>query len=208
MWFLFQELVNCLLKGKTSLTFLIEPLNLKILLKPEFLLDSETIPLTICTFFLALELVTTYFSVYHRALIKGSLGCDLDGISTGYNTYVCSVMSTLCGPMDCIACQVPLSMEFSRQEYWSGSPFPSSGYLLNPGIEPRSSALQADSLPSEPPPVFRSAVIETQLLFPLSSEERENNDLLSMIIMNSRHHQGYQKYITFHRFHLVFAQVL
>jgi len=41
-------------------------------------------------------------------------------------------------------------MEFSRQEYWSGLPFPSSGDLPNPGIEPRSPALQADSLPSEP----------------------------------------------------------
>ena len=41
------------------------------------------------------------------------------------------------------------SMEFSRPEYWSGQPFPSPGDLLNPGIEPRSSALQADSLPAE-----------------------------------------------------------
>ena len=40
-----------------------------------------------------------------------------------------------------IACQVPLSMGFPRQEYWSGFPFPSPGYLLNPGIEPRSPAL-------------------------------------------------------------------
>ena len=48
-----------------------------------------------------------------------------------------------------IACQAPLSMGFSRQEYWSGSPFPSPGDLANPGIEPRSSALQADSLPAE-----------------------------------------------------------
>ena len=47
--------------------------------------------------------------------------------------------------------QVPLSMEFSRQEYWSGLPFPSPGDLPNPGIEPRSPTLQADSLPSEPP---------------------------------------------------------
>ena len=45
----------------------------------------------------------------------------------------------------------PLSMEFSRQEYWSGLPFPSPGDRLNSGIEPRSPALQADSLPSEPP---------------------------------------------------------
>ena len=42
-------------------------------------------------------------------------------------------------------------MTFSRQEYWSGLPFPSRGYLPNPGIEPRSLALQADTLPSEPP---------------------------------------------------------
>ena len=43
------------------------------------------------------------------------------------------------------------SMEFSRPEYWSGQPFPSSGDLPNPGIEPRSPALQADSSPSELP---------------------------------------------------------
>ena len=42
------------------------------------------------------------------------------------------------------------SMEFSRPEYWSGQPFPSPGDLPNPGIEPRSPALQADSLPAEP----------------------------------------------------------
>ena len=47
--------------------------------------------------------------------------------------------------------QLPLSMEFSRQEYWSGVPFPSPGDLSNPGIKPGSSALQADSLLSEPP---------------------------------------------------------
>ena len=41
------------------------------------------------------------------------------------------------------------SVEFSRQEYWSGLPFPSPGDLPNPGIEPRSSALQVDSLPSD-----------------------------------------------------------
>ena len=41
-------------------------------------------------------------------------------------------------------------MKFSRPEYWSGLPFPSPGDLLNPGIEPRSPTLQADSLPAEP----------------------------------------------------------
>ena len=50
-----------------------------------------------------------------------------------------------------IARQAPLSMGFSRQEYWSGLPFPSLGDLLNPGIEPRSRALHTDSLPSDLP---------------------------------------------------------
>ena len=48
-----------------------------------------------------------------------------------------------------VACQGPLSMGFSRQEYWSGLPFPSPGDLLIPGIEPGSSALQADCLPTD-----------------------------------------------------------
>ena len=43
------------------------------------------------------------------------------------------------------------SVGFSRQEYWSGLPFPSPGDLPNPGIKPGSPALQADALPSEPP---------------------------------------------------------
>jgi len=42
-------------------------------------------------------------------------------------------------------------MGFSRQEYWSGLPFPSPGDLHDPGTEPRSPALQADALTSEPP---------------------------------------------------------
>ena len=50
-----------------------------------------------------------------------------------------------------IAHQAPLSMGFSRQEYWSELPFPSPGDLPNPGIELRSSSLQAAALTSEPP---------------------------------------------------------
>ena len=64
---------------------------------------------------------------------------------------VCFLLSRvwLCvTPMDC---QKPLPMEFSRQEYWSGLPFPTLGDLHDPEIEPRSPALQVDSLPSEPP---------------------------------------------------------
>ena len=50
-----------------------------------------------------------------------------------------------------IACQAPLSMDFSRQKYWSGQPFPSPGDLPNPGNESRAPELQVDSLPPEPP---------------------------------------------------------
>ena len=49
-----------------------------------------------------------------------------------------------------VAYHAPPSVGFSRQEYWSGLPFPSPGDLPNPGIEPGSPALQADALPSEP----------------------------------------------------------
>ena len=50
-----------------------------------------------------------------------------------------------------VPCQAPPSMGFPKQEYWSGLPFPSPGDLPDPGMEPRSPALQADSLLSEPP---------------------------------------------------------
>ena len=57
-----------------------------------------------------------------------------------------------------VAHQAPLSMGFSRQEYWSGLPFPSPGDLPNPGIEPRCPAWQADAFSSEPPGKPREAV--------------------------------------------------
>ena len=61
---------------------------------------------------------------------------------------VAQLCPTLCNPM---ACSLQDSMGFSRQEYWSGLPFPSPGHLPDPGIEPGPPALQADSLLSEPP---------------------------------------------------------
>ena len=62
-----------------------------------------------------------------------------------------SVMSDSVQPLWTVAHQCPLSMGFPRQEYWSGLLFPSPWDFLEPGIEPRSPVLQADSLPSEPP---------------------------------------------------------
>ena len=60
---------------------------------------------------------------------------------------------SLCDPVNCDprARQAPVSMEFSRQEYWSGLPFPSARGLPNPGIKHRSPTLQADSLSFELP---------------------------------------------------------
>ena len=63
-------------------------------------------------------------------------------IGRGLVTKSCSTLAT---PWT-VACQVPLSMGFSRQEYWSGVPFTSPWDLPDPGIEPTSPALQADSL--------------------------------------------------------------
>ena len=60
-----------------------------------------------------------------------------------------------------VAYQAPLSMGFSRQEYWSGLPFPSPGDNPNPGIEPGSPKLQADALSSESPgkPLERITIV-------------------------------------------------
>ena len=80
--------------------------------------------------------------------------------------------------------QAPLFMGFSRQEYWSELPCPPPGDLPGPGIEsesPPSSALQADSLPAEPPgtpltltapPYFNCASLKTTQMLPAQREQR------------------------------------
>ena len=67
---------------------------------------------------------------------------------------VCLVVQscpTLCDPHGLQPTRLLCPWGFSRQEYWSGLPCPPPGDLPNPGIEPRSPTVQADSLPSEPP---------------------------------------------------------
>ena len=68
-----------------------------------------------------------------------------------YSFCFCCLVAKLCPTLFVtpwtVACQTPLSMEFFRQEYWSGEPFPSPGDLPDPGTEPGSPALQADSCP-------------------------------------------------------------
>ena len=88
-------------------------------------------------------------------------------------------------------------MEFSRQEYWSGLPFPSPEDLPDPGIEPGSPALQADALPSEPPgkPWTLKFLVISQFLFYSSVVSIYNNnkisvnteffDIMQLIIINT-----------------------
>ena len=80
--------------------------------------------------------------------------------------------------------QAPPSMGFSRQECWSGLPFPSPGDLPDPGIEPGSPALQADTLPSEspgkPPTIVWPQVNNREGTQPHPSTENWIKDLLSM----------------------------
>ena len=68
-----------------------------------------------------------------------------------YIVCVCVITQSCVTVSDPMDCSPPGSsvLEFSRQEYWNGLPFPSPGDLPGPGIEPGSSALQVDSLPSE-----------------------------------------------------------
>ena len=64
-----------------------------------------------------------------------------------------------------VAHQAPPPMGFSRQEYWSGLPFPPPRDLPNPGVEPRSPTLQADSSPSEPPEKAHISIITSIKLY-------------------------------------------
>ena len=81
---------------------------------------------------------------------KAQDGIELRGEITFNEVLFAQLCLTLCNPMDC-SHQAPLSMEFSRQEYCSGFPFPSPGDLPKSEKEPGSPALQVYSLPSEPP---------------------------------------------------------
>ena len=77
-----------------------------------------------------------------------ALADRLKSCAQGGGGLVAKSCPTLATPWT-VACQASLSMGFSRQEYWSGLPFPSPGALPDPGIESRSPALQTDSLPTE-----------------------------------------------------------
>ena len=90
--------------------------------------------------------------VGHDSVTKLSLLLlsSLENVCVCVCVLVVQSYPTLCD-LWTVAHQAPLSMEFSRQEYWTGWPFPSPGDLPDSGVKPRSPALQADSLPSQSP---------------------------------------------------------
>ena len=91
------------------------------------------------------SLLSLSFNIYCIKALKIPLSWSISNA----NNVVLVAQSCLFVTPWTVARQVPLSMGFSRQEHWSGLPFPSPGDLPDPGVEPRSPALQADSLPSE-----------------------------------------------------------
>ena len=83
----------------------------------------------------------------HKVRTIDQLSDSKPWIYSKYPLALAKFCLTLCGPVDYVAGQAPLSMGFPRQEYWSGSPLPPPGHLPDPGIKPASPALQVDSLP-------------------------------------------------------------
>ena len=91
---------------------------------------------------------------------------------------------------------IPLFMKFSRQEYWSGLPFPSPGDLPNPGIEPGSLALQADSFLSELPgkSYFQLVLITWASFWVSDSVHSLLVDMVRKIIILEKNHFAFTSY--------------
>ena len=121
---------------------------------PVWILLKNFIYMKIFIFLLLKDIITVkrilgwyfFFLIIVSSLLHLWLGVSwhLFNCSSSVKVSVAQSCPTLWDPMDCS--QAPLSMEFSRQEYWSGLPFPSPGDLSNPRVEPRFPAFQADSI--------------------------------------------------------------
>ena len=104
------------------------------------------------------SMVALLRSLLHLGMVTGTQR-DTTWARTDKNGCVCvshSVVSDSFVTLWTVDRQAPLSMGFSRQEHWSGLPFPSQRDLPDPGTEPKSPALQADSSLSEPPAFAKS----------------------------------------------------
>ena len=101
-----------------------------------------------------------------------------------------------------VACQALLSMEFFRQEYWSGLPFPPPGDLPNSEMEPGSPALQADALWSEPPAKTYHILEKACSLLSNSSQPRGQMDKrLWTILAESLNSEDRNARVQFHPTH-------
>ena len=101
-----------------------------------------------------LNLIKLWFDVCQFQKFSSSISSNIVSVSCSLSflSFLYQLLNhvQLFAPLWTVACWVPLSMEFTRQQYWSGLPFPSPGHLPDPGIEPGSPELQVDSLPFEP----------------------------------------------------------
>ena len=113
-----------------------------------------------------------------------------------------SVVSDSLGPQELWPARLLCPWGFSRQEYWSGLPCPPPGDLLNPGIEPRSPALQVDSLPSEPPGESENTGVgNPSLLQHIFPTKKSNQDLLlCRWILYQLSYQGSPSHFHYHHY--------
>ena len=111
----------------------------------------------------------------------------------------CSLVTKLCPTLATpwnVSRQAPLSMGFFRQEYWNGLPFPSARDLPDPGIQPRSSALQANSLPTEPTGKHRDSIKSHKLkaqahkTAPTSDTNQQSRLLSNQLCITGSHKDG------------------
>ena len=127
---------------------------------------------------LAGRLFTTEPSTLHSFfMVQAFTFSDLMTTAIGYLCMCAQSCTTLWNPWT-VAHHAPLSMEFSRQEYWSGLPVPSQGDLPNPGIEPRSPTLQADSSPAKPQGPKNPGMGSLSLLQEIFLTQESNRGLL------------------------------
>ena len=113
------------------------------LLQPQFFQESHSSTNS------SLHLSPRGIASCHSASLPSADNGSVIALSCVVVVSVTQLCPTLCDPL--VVHQPPLSMEFSRQEYWSGLPCPPPGDLPDTGIERRTPALQGDSLPSGPP---------------------------------------------------------
>ena len=106
-------------------------------------------------------------SVPTQPQVLGKLNILCKEVCGGGGGLVAKSCPTLATPRT-VAHQAPLFMGFSRQEYWSGLPFPYPGGLPDPGIEPGSPALQTDSLPTELKGSLKEACMSSKTWFSIS----------------------------------------